>query len=67
VRKWTTPDSDVALRPRPDRVEGEKVKRARAFRRWIANGAEPGGLRALAGERSHDAQERDERSTGAPR
>ena len=67
MRKWTTPDSDVALPSRLERVEGEKVKRARAFRHWIAAGAEPGGLRALAGERSHDAQERDERATGAPR
>jgi hypothetical protein len=67
VRKWTTPDSDVALPPRLGRVEGEKVTRARAFRLWIATGAEPGGLRALAGERSHDAHERDERSAGAPR
>jgi hypothetical protein len=67
VRKWTTPDPDVALPPRPDRVEGEKVERARAFRRWIAAGAEPGGLRALAGERSRDTQTRDERPTGAPR
>jgi hypothetical protein len=67
VRKWTTPDPDVALPPRLDPVEREKLKRARVFRRWIAAGAEPGGLRALAGERSRDTQTRDERPTGAPR
>ena len=52
MRKWTRPYSDVALPPRLDPVEGEKVKSARAFRFWLAAGAEPGGLRALAGERS---------------
>ena len=67
MRKWTTPDSEVSLSARRDAVERETVKRARAFRLWIAAGAEPAGLRALAGERSHDAQERDERSNGAPR
>jgi hypothetical protein len=54
--------------PRLDPVEGEKLKRARAFRRWIGAGAEPGGLRALAGEQPRDAPKRDERRpTGAPR
>jgi hypothetical protein len=67
VRKWTRPYSDVALPLRLDPVEGEKVKRARAFRLWLAAGAEPGGLRALAGERSRDAQTRDERPAAARR
>ena len=67
MRKWTTPDLDVALPPRLDPVEGEKLKRARVFRRWIADGAEPGGLRALAGERFRDTQPREQRPTGAPR
>jgi hypothetical protein len=66
VRKWTSPDSEVAVSERRDAVDSEPVKRARAFRRWIAAGAEPGGLRALAGERTRDAQTRDERPTGAP-
>ena len=67
MRKWTAPDPDVALPPRLDPVEGEKLKRARVFRRWIADGAEPGGLRALVGERSRDTQTREERPTGALR
>ncbi len=56
MRKWASPHSNVALPPLLDAVEGEKVKGARAFRRWIASGAEPGGLRALAGEQTRDAQ-----------
>jgi hypothetical protein len=38
-------------------IETEKLRhRARAFRRWLARGAQPGGLRGLA--RSGGADER---------
>jgi hypothetical protein len=53
VRKWTDPQTQVIVQTREEPTGGEKVKRARAFRRWIDTGAEAGGLRALAGDQTH--------------
>jgi hypothetical protein len=59
VRKWNDPPPHSDVPPIVAPPEGEKVRlRARAFRRWIAGGAEPGGLRALAGEHVRDEDER---------
>ena len=67
MRKWSS-YSNVPSPPVLDPVEGEKLKRARVFRRWIAGGAEPGGLRALAGEQTRDEHPRHEWSSiGGPR
>ncbi len=53
MRKWDDPPS-VPLAPVDDVEDTEKVRvRARAFRRWLARGAEPGGLRALADDAPH--------------
>jgi len=62
MRKWDDPpapfvDSDMD----PDEGSEGVRHRARAFRRWLARGADPGGLRALAAEeplRMHPADER---------
>ena len=53
MRKWTDPHSQVNVQTRVEPPVGEKVKRARAFRRWIDTGAEAGGLRALAVDQTH--------------
>ena len=53
MRKWTDPHLQVTAQTRIEPPVDEKVKRARAFRRWIDTGAEAGGLRALAGDRTH--------------
>ncbi len=53
MRKWTDPQSRMDVPPLDEPVEADQGRlRASAFRRWIAGGAEPGGLRALAGR--HD-------------
>jgi hypothetical protein len=45
--------------PLDEPVEADQGRlRASAFRRWIAGGAEPGGLRALAGR--HDGATADD-------
>jgi hypothetical protein len=54
MRKWDDPQSPMTAPPSVEPPEGERVRiRARAFRRWLARGAEPGGLRALADEQPH--------------
>ncbi len=53
MRKWTDPKLQETVQPRVEPARGEKLKRARAFRRWIDTGAQAGGLRALAGDQTH--------------
>ena len=60
MRKWTDPQTQVTVQTRAEPTGDEKVKRARAFRRWIDTGAEAGGLRALAGDQTHSP------ASGAP-
>jgi hypothetical protein len=61
VRKWNEPQPQLDVPPIAEPAVGEKVRlRARAFRRWIDGGAEPGGLRALAGEQAGRAQAAEE-------
>src|SRR3954453_17949647 len=52
MRKWDEPPSSFAdaADMSPAELEDAMRHRARAFRRWLARGADPGGLRALAGE-----------------
>jgi hypothetical protein len=51
MRKWDDPPSPFADPAHDSPPEDEPVRhRARAFRRWLARGADPGGLRAFAGE-----------------
>ena len=66
MRKWTDPNSQVSVQTRVEPAAGEKLKRARAFRRWIDTGAEAGGLRALAGDQTHPPAS-DEREREKPR
>ena len=67
MRKWTRPYSDVALPLRLDPVEGEKVKRARAFRLWLAAGAEPVGCARWQASGLVTRRARDERPAAARR
>jgi hypothetical protein len=61
MRKWDEPPSTSAPPATDDAQEGETVvRRARAFRKWLARGADPGGLRALAGEQGSDRAEGDD-------
>jgi hypothetical protein len=65
MRKWDEPPSPSAA-PADATPETDTVRhRARAFRRWLARGAEPGGLRALAEQPPRGADPRAR--TDAPR
>jgi hypothetical protein len=64
MRKWIDqPPHSAEPVVTTQSVEGRAARlRARAFRRWIAGGAEPGGLRALAEEESSKPARKFERS-----
>jgi hypothetical protein len=57
VRKWDDPSTGSPLAPA---TQIELRGGARAFRRWLARGAQPGVLRALADDQPCGAQPTDE-------